>query len=134
MDGIIVLPGGRGARKLIHHDGGYINILKRCIARADVCLMVANEAGIIAQTGTLYRRNVASFEGGDNWKRMFTAAINWIPDALWVADGKIYSCRNSLTALDMSLGAVADLVDVDAAAKIAGSLGYEWALDDTGYY
>ncbi|MCI9470859.1 MAG: peptidase [Lachnospiraceae bacterium] len=134
IDGVLVLPGGRGARRIIHHDERYINVLKKCIARADACLMVANAAGIIAQTGALFRRNVASYDGDENWKRMFTAAINWIPDALWVADGKMYSCKNPLASLDMSLGAVADLVDVGAAEKIAEAMKYEWKLDDTGYY
>ena len=134
IDGVWVLPGGRGARRLIHQNEKYVDTLKKCMARSDACLLVANGAGILAQTGLLYRRNVAAYSGGENWKRMFTAGINWILDVSWVADGKIYSCRDAMAALDMSLGAVSDLVDVDVAAQIAESINYQWELDETGYY
>lgn len=134
VEGILVVPGGKGARRLIHHEEVYVNALKKCVSKADACLMVGNASGILAQTGVLYHRNIAEFTGGDNWKRMFTAAINWIPDVKWVADGKFYSCRNSLAALDMTLGLVADILDVDAALKAAEGLGYEWELDENGCY
>ncbi|MGN0316108.1 MAG: DJ-1/PfpI family protein [Fusicatenibacter sp.] len=134
LDGILVLPGGKGARRLIHHEETYAEVLKKCTGRADSCLMVGNASGMIAQTGMLYHRNVASYPGEDNWKQMFTAGINWIDGALWVADGKFYSCRNHLTALDMTLGLVADMVDADAAERIASELEYHWELDETGYY
>lgn len=132
--GIFAVPGGRGARRLIHHEEILIDTLKKCVSRSDACLMVSNASGIFAQTGLLYHRNVATCTGDDNWKRMFTAAISWIPDVSWVADGKFYSCKNSLSAVDMALGMVADLVDVDAAEKVASELEYEWELDESGYY
>lgn len=134
IDGIFLLPGGKGARRLIHHQERYVQDLKKCVARADACLMVANASGILAQTGLLYHRSVASYEGDANWKRMFTAAINWLTGPSWVADGKFYSCKNSITSMDMTLGLVADVVDLDAAEKIAAGLGYQWELDETGYY
>ncbi|MCI9099173.1 MAG: peptidase [Lachnospiraceae bacterium] len=134
IDGIFVIPGGRGARRMIRHDEKYIRMVKECIASSSACLMVGNAAGIVAQTGLLYNRNAADYEGAENWKKMFTAAVRWIPDAQWVADGKFYSCRNSLSALDMSLGAVADLADMSVAEKIAETIHYKWELDETGYY
>lgn len=134
IDGIFVIPGGRGARRLIRHDEKYIRTLKGCVVGSEACLMVANAVGIVAQTGLLYNRNAADYEGAENWKKMFTAAVQWIPDVAWVADGKFYSCRDSLSALDMSLGAVADLVDMGAAEKIAETIHYKWELDETGYY
>lgn len=39
-----------------------------------------------------------------------------------------------LSALDMSLGAVADLADMSVAEKIAETIHYKWELDETGYY
>lgn len=134
LDGILVLPGGRGARRLIHHDEQYIKILKQSVNKCDACLMIGNASGIMAQTGVLYHRNVAAYSNDENWRRMFTAAISWVDDATWVADGKFYSCKSSLTAYDVTLGLIADIVDVDASMKIAEKLGYEWELDDQGYY
>ncbi|MCI5649561.1 MAG: DJ-1/PfpI family protein [Fusicatenibacter sp.] len=133
-DGIFVLPGGRGARRLIHHDEKYIAALKRCISRADACLMVGNASGMLAQTGLLYHRNVACYSGDSNWKQMFTAAVNWIDDVGWAADGKFYSCKNALMSLDMTLGLVADIIDTGVAERIAAELEYAWELDENGFY
>lgn len=134
LDGIFVIPGGRGARRLIHHEEIIIDTLKKCVGKTDACLMVSNASGILAQTGLLYHRNVASCSTDENWRRMFTAAISWIPDASWVADGKFYSCKNSLSSLDMALGLVADFLDVDVAARVADELEYVWEPDESGYY
>ena len=62
----------------------------------------------------------------ENWKRMFTAAVYWIPNVSWVADGKFYSSSSSLYGIDMALGVVADLIDIDAANKAAEAMGYTW--------
>lgn len=131
---ILVIPGGRGARRLIYRDEPYIERLKQCVTKADTCLTVGNASGILAQTGLLFHRNVASYTGDENWKRMFTAAIKWIKEVRWVADGKFYSCKNSVSAMDMTLGMVADHIDVDAALRIAEELEYKWEMDESGYY
>ena len=76
--------------------------------------------------GLLFHRQVADYAYDDNWKRMFTAVVYWIPNVSWVADGKFYSSSSSLYGIDMALGAVADLVDIDAANKAAEAMGYTW--------
>lgn len=53
-------------------------------------------------------------------------AVYWIENASWVADGKFYSSSSSVYGIDMALGAVADLVDIDSAWKAANEMGYTW--------
>ena len=90
-NGILLIPGGRGARRVIHHERETIELLQKLVSNADTCLMVADGSGFLAQTGVLYRRNIAEYKMNENWKRMFTAAVYWIPNVSWVADGKFYS-------------------------------------------
>ena len=130
IQGIVVIPGGRGSRRLLYQDSERLRMMKRVAERAEACLMVASGSALIAQTGVLFRRNIAECKADANWKRMFTGGISIIPKASWVADGKFYSSSSTITGIDMALGVVADMADLDIAERIAEKLGYQWNADD----
>ena len=73
-----------------------------------------------------YRRRIADYPGDENWKRMFTAEIIREKDVRWISDGKYYSSGSTASGLDMALGVISDLVDLEVAIRIADSIGYEW--------
>jgi len=128
---VMIIPGGKGARRLIHLHDDTTALLKKAVNHTDICMMIANGSGLLAQTGLLYRRNVASSSEDENWKRMFTAAVNWIPNEHWVSDGKYYSSSKSIYSMDMALSIVADMIDLDAALDIAALQDYPWNPDDS---
>ena len=130
--GILLIPNGRGARRVLYQERSVIEQLLTLVNHSDYCMMVGDGACILAQTGALYRRNVAD-SLQENWKRMFTAAINWVPGVPWVADGKYYSSSNALHGMDMTLGLIADVLDVDIAMRAADKLGYHWEVEE-GYF
>lgn len=130
--GILLVPNGRGARRVLYQERSIIEQLLTLVNHSDYCMMVGDGAGILAQTGALYRRNVAD-SLNENWKRMFTAAINWVSGVPWVADGKYYSSFNALHGIDMALGLIADVLDVDIAMRAAEKLGYHWEVEE-GYF
>ena len=130
--GILLVPNGRGARRVLYQERSVIEQLLTLVNHSDYCMMVGDGACILAQTGALYRRNVAD-SLQENWKRMFTAAINWVPVVPWVADGKYYSSSNALHGMDMTLGLIADVLDVDIAMRAADKLGYHWEVEE-GYF
>ncbi|MDO4323502.1 MAG: DJ-1/PfpI family protein [Lachnospiraceae bacterium] len=127
---VLIIPGGRGAKRLLYLEKELLEHIKKSAEMADYCLMVENGSAILAQTGLLYRRKIADYSYDENWKRMFTAGIVRIPDIRWMADGKYYSCSDSFSSIDMSLGVVAELLDIDVAAKIASQLGYGWDCEE----
>ncbi len=130
---VLLIPGGRGARKILHLEENTLEVMKKAAGHADHCLMVANGSALLAQTGLLYHRKIADYAFDENWKRMFTAGIVRVPNIRWMADGKYYSCSASAASMDMALGVVADMIDIDEAANIAKALGYVWdAKDDEG--
>lgn len=128
---VLIIPGGKGSRHLLNEQEEVRELLKKAASHSDICLTVANGSGLLAQTGLLYRRNIADYAEDANWKRMFTAAVNWIPDEKWVSDGKFYSCAQSMSAVDMALNVLADLTDLDAACRTAEQLGHAWNPDDS---
>ena len=134
MGGILVIPGGRGARRLLFQDERTLQAVKRMVERAEYCLLIANGSALPAQTGALYRRKIADCQMDENWKRMFTAGISVIKGASWVVDGKFYSSSNTLTGMAVALTLIADLVDLDLAERIAGQIGYDWDVDDENAY
>lgn len=130
IEGILLIPGGKGARRLLWQDKRTLNLLKCSAENADICLMVGNGSALLAQTGLLYRRKIADFPMDENWNRMFTAAIERVKDARVVMDGKYYSCNSTAAGLDMTLWMMADLIDLDVAQKTAECIGYHWSPED----
>lgn len=126
IEGILLIPGGKGARRLLWQDERTLNLVKRAAENADTCMMVGNGSAILAQTGLLYRRKLADCPLDKNWNRMFTAGIERIEGARVAADGKYYSCSSTAAGLDMTLWMVADQIDIDVAAEAARQMGYAW--------
>ena len=89
-------------------------------------LFRSNASAMLARTGLLFHRQVADYAYDENWKRMFTVGIDHIDGEKWVSDGKYYSCSTTIAALDMTLGLVGDILDIDIAEKIAKEIGYSW--------
>ena len=57
---------------------------------------------------------------------MFTAGIDRIPGYRWMSDGKYYTSSSSAASMDMALGVISDMVDVELAESIAVQVGHEW--------
>lgn len=126
VENILLIPGGRGAKKLLSLEKNTLDILKSSSKEADICMMVSNGSSILAQTGLLYRRRIADYPGDDNWKRMFTAEIIREKDICWMSDGKYYSSSTTMAGMDMTLGVISDMIDQDVAGRAANAIGYSW--------
>ncbi len=53
IDGILLIPGGKGARRLLWKDERSLNIIKKAAENADYCVMIGNGSALLAQTGLL---------------------------------------------------------------------------------
>ena len=126
VEDILIIPGGRGAKRLLYMEPKTLDVIKQSAEEADICMMIRSGFSVIAQTGLLYHRRVVEYEGDENWKRMFTAGIDRISGCSWLADGKYYSCSSTAASIDMALGVVSDMVDVELAEQIANKVGHKW--------
>ena len=100
--------------------------LKQAVEEASFCMMAQNASAMLARTGLLFHRQVADYAYDENWKRMFTVGINYINGENWISDGKYYSSSTTIAALDMTLGLIGDMLDIDIAEKAAEEIGYSW--------
>lgn len=126
IEDIILIPGGRGAKRLLCMEEKALKVIKKSVEEASICMMVRGGSALVAQTGLLYHRRIAEYEGDENWKRMFTAGIDRIPGYRWMSDGKYYTSSSSAASMDMALGVISDMVDVELAESIAVQVGHEW--------
>lgn len=129
IDDILIIPGGRGARRLLWKDERALQLMKRAAASAEYCLMIGNGSALLAQTGILYRRRIADVPTEANWNNMFTAGIERITEVPMVVDGKFYSCRTAMDGIDLSLWAIADILDIGLAEEAARRMVYDWDQD-----
>lgn len=127
---VLIIPGGKGARRMIRDDNDLCALLKKMIEHHAFCVMIGSGISLISQTGVLYRRRVCDYAVDKNWNRMFTAGIYKSEHMKWVADGKYYSAASPVAAVDMCLNILADLTDLDIAEGVAAEIGYVWDPDD----
>nr|WP_296156095.1 DJ-1/PfpI family protein [uncultured Blautia sp.] len=127
IEDIFLIPGGKGVRSFLHTEGDKERqALKQAVEEAEFCMMVQNASAMLARTGLLFHRQVADYDYDENWKRMFTVGINYISGEDWISDGKYYSSSTTMAAMDMTLGLIGDMLDIDIAEKIAKEIGYLW--------
>ena len=120
IEDVFLIPGGKGVKSFLHTEGdkGQL-LLKQAVQEAGFCMMVQNASAMLARTGLLFHRQVADYDYDENWKRMFTVGINHVTDGNWISDGKYYSSSTTTAAMDMALGLISDMLDIDIAEKIA---------------
>ena len=49
VEGILLIPGGKGARRLLWQDERTLNLVKQAAENADTCMMVGSGSAILAQ-------------------------------------------------------------------------------------
>lgn len=127
IEDIFLILGGKGVRSFLHTEGDKgRQALKQAVDEAEFCMMVQNASAMLARTGLLFHRQVTDYDYDENWKRMFTVGINYINGEDWISDGKYYSSSTTMAAMDMTLGLIGDMLDIDIAEKIAKEIGYLW--------
>ena len=130
VEDIVILPGGRGAKRLTLSDAAAIRMIKQAAELSDRCLMIGNGSSILSQTGLLYHRRVAACAGINETDNFVSAGINWLTGIRWVADGKYYSSSSFLSGINMALNVISDVTDLTVAERIAGRIGCQWDPED----
>ena len=62
------------------------------------------------------------------------AGVSFVKDASWMVDGKYYSSSDTISGISMTLGMVADVVDIDVAYRVADDIGFKLDLDNDNVF
>ena len=126
--GLLLLPGGFGTRKLAS-DGAFLSALTTCCQRQAYVLAVCTGSALLARAGLLAGRRAATNELAFGWAESLGGNVHWVRGARWVKDGAIYTSAGVSAGIDMALGFVSDLAGEAKARAICRSMSYRWNSD-----
>lgn len=125
FQGILVVPGGQGTRRLIN-DNMFIDKLARAAFQSEYCLTICTGSALLAKTKLLNGRKATSNKRAFEWVQSVNSDVNWVSHARWVVDGKFYTSSGVSAGIDMALGFVADRLGLEQAEEAARGIEYSW--------
>lgn len=128
MDGILVIPGGRGTRTLVN-DTTFIEILKEKVLTSSYCLSICTGSALLAKTGLIDGKKATSNKKAFDWVTSVNSKVQWIRQARWVVDDIFYTSSGVSAGMDMSLGFIKDQLGEQKAMEIANHMEYIWNSD-----
>lgn len=129
-DGVILIPGGIGTRKLIK-DEEYVADLKQCAEAMRYVLTVCTGSALLAKTGLLDGKEATSNKRVFDWVTTVNRQVRWLRQARWVVDGNYYTASGVSAGMDMMLGFISDRDGIDTANEISQEIEYLWNTDKT---
>jgi putative intracellular protease/amidase len=120
-----LIPGGFGTRKLVD-DNKFISSLKNIAEKSNIVLTVCTGSALLAKTGLLKNIKATSNKMSFDWVVSQDSDVKWIRKARWVVDGKYYSSSGITAGIDMALGFINDMFNIEVADKISHALEYIW--------
>lgn len=127
-DGILLIPGGLGSRKVIN-DAQFIEELAKAIQNSEYVLCVCTGSALMAKTGLLDGKNATSNKKAFDWVQSCGPKVKWNRAARWVVDGNRYTSAGVSAGIDMALGFVCDVFGKDKADEVCGRMEYHWNSD-----
>ncbi len=102
-EGILLIPGGQGARSLVH-DMKFIEKLSDMVLKSKYCLTVCTGSALLAKTGLLNHKKATSNKKAFEWVKSVNTNVLWVEKARWVVDEKYYTSSGVSAGIDMALG------------------------------
>ncbi|MCD7947606.1 MAG: DJ-1/PfpI family protein [Oscillospiraceae bacterium] len=127
-DGVLLIPGGMGTRKLVD-DSGFIHKLTIAANAAAFVLTVCTGSALLAKTNLLDNRQATSNKKAFDWVQSVNEAVIWVKHARWVVDGRFYTSSGISAGMDMTLGFISDLHGKSIAQNVADAIEYIWNSD-----
>jgi transcriptional regulator GlxA family with amidase domain len=125
---VLLIPGGPGTRREIG-NAAIIDWLKSAAANARLVTSVCTGAALLARAGLLDGRKATTNKMAWTWATAQGPDVDWQAKARWVEDGDVFTSAGVSAGIDMSLAAIARLIDTDTAEAVARMAEYDWHRD-----
>ena len=126
--GIVLVPGGPGARKEIENPV-MLDWLAHQARDAATISSVCTGSAILACAGLLDDRKATTNKLAFDWVAGLREQVDWQRHARWVEDGKFWTSSGVSAGMDMALALIAHHKDRKAAEKAAVWTEYIWNDD-----
>ncbi len=127
---VLLIPGGWGTRRGVE-DPVLIQALKDHAESAAWVATVCTGTALLARTGLLDGRKATTNKLAFKWVMSQGPAVNWVPEARWVEDGKFFTASGVSAGMDMALGLIGKIFDRETALQVARWAEYTWNDDPT---
>ncbi|MEL7046349.1 MAG: DJ-1/PfpI family protein [Pseudomonadota bacterium] len=127
---IVLVPGGLGTRQAIHNEA-LMSWIKRMSASAEILSSVCTGSALLAKAGALDGKRATSNKMSFAWVKEQGPSVNWVNQARWVEDGKVFTSSGVSAGMDMTLAVIARLLGEAAAEDAALRAEYTWQRDAT---
>ena len=128
-NGILLVPGGMGTRKLVD-DASFIHALIQMTENAECVLSVCTGAALLAKAGLLDGKRATTNKMAWDFVTAHGKAVAWDKEARWIRDGKCYTSAGVSAGIDMALGYVADAHGINTARDVTKYIEYAWDESD----
>ncbi|MEM1188378.1 MAG: DJ-1/PfpI family protein [Pseudomonadota bacterium] len=125
---IVLVPGGQGTRRAILNPA-ILNWITRMAEESEVLTAVCTGSALLAKAGVLDRMRATSNKMSFAWVKEQGPGVNWIDQARWVEDGKVFTSSGVSAGMDMTLAVISRLLGEDAAEDAALRAEYTWHRD-----
>lgn len=125
---VVLVPGGIGTRQAVQ-DRALLDWIIRMAAESEILTSVCTGSGLLAKAGVLDGKNATSNKMSFGWVKEQGPKVNWIDQARWVEDGKIFTSSGVSAGMDMTLAMIARLLGEEAAVDAARRSEYSWHRD-----
>ena len=126
--GILLIPGGMGTRTLVN-DESAISTIKELCEKSLYTLTVCTGSALLAKTGLIKNMPATSNKISFEWVKSVDNDVIWQKQARWVVSGKYYTSSGVSAGMDMTLGFIEDINDLESAEKCAKEIEYIWNKD-----
>ena len=125
IEKILFVPGGSGTREKVN-DINFTEFIKNMANESKYILSVCTGSALLAKTGILNGKRATSNKRAFNWVVEQGQQVNWIKEARWVNDDKIYTSSGVSAGIDMALGFIGDILGKEKALEISNGIEYIW--------
>ena len=127
---LVLVPGGGGTRVQVENEA-LLTWLRDASESAELVMSVCTGSGLLAKSGVLDGRRATTNKRAFEWTAQFGPNVDWVGKARWVEDGKFFTSSGVSAGMDMTLAAIAHLIDEKAALNVEMWAEYTWHKDST---
>lgn len=125
---VLFVPGGMGTRREINNPV-LLDWIRTTSDSAEYVLSVCTGSLLLAGAGVLDARSATTNKAAFTKIADQYPQVQWVKQARWVEDGKIITSSGVSAGIDMALGAIALMHDLETAKKVATWSEYDWHMD-----
>lgn len=127
---VVFVPGGAGTRREVNNPQ-LLDWIADVSQNAEYTLSVCTGSALLAKAGVLNGCRATTNKAAFAWVAEQGPEVEWVRQARWVEDGPFFTSSGVSAGLDMALGAIAAMHDMETAEKVAKGSEYNWQRDNS---